>query len=95
MAVSFSALSTEANEQMASANNSMAWTMLISALLGLGIGIGVATFMGRSISAATSAVLRKAEAIASGDLTSEEIQVNSSDELGDLAAAMNKMQATL
>ena len=95
MAVSFSALSTEANEQMASANNSMAWTTLISALLGLGIGIGVATFMGRSISAATSAVLRKAEAIASGDLTSEEIQVNSSDELGDLAAAMNKMQSNL
>jgi hypothetical protein len=31
--------------------------MLISSLLGLGIGVGVAVYMGRSISAATSAVL--------------------------------------
>jgi methyl-accepting chemotaxis protein len=95
MADSFNALSAQSNEQLASANSSMGWTLLISTLLGLGIGIGVATYMGRSISTATSTVLRKAEAIASGDLTGEEVKVNSNDELGDLATAMNKMQGNL
>jgi methyl-accepting chemotaxis protein len=95
MADSFASLSSQTNGQLASANSSMNWTMLISALLGLGIGIGVASFMGRSISAATSAVLIKAEAIASGDLTGEEVKISSKDELGDLAIAMNKMQSNL
>jgi methyl-accepting chemotaxis protein len=95
MAASFTALSEKNKEEQASANTSMNWTMLISALLGLGIGISVATYMGRSISSATSAVLTKAEAIASGDLTGEEVKVNSNDELGALATAMNKMQASL
>jgi len=95
MADSFASLSKQANEQLAAANTSMTWTMLISALLGLGIGIGVATYMGRSISAGTSAVLSKAEAIARGDLTSEEVNIGSNDEIGDLAKAMNKMQANL
>ena len=64
MADSFAALSAQTNEDLASANASMSWTMLISALLGLGVGIGVAAYMGRGISASTSAVLSKAEAIA-------------------------------
>jgi methyl-accepting chemotaxis protein len=95
MADSFASLSAQTNEELASANTSINWTMLISALLGLGIGIGLATFMSRSISAATSAVLSKAEAIAAGDLTGEDVTVNSNDELGDLATAMNKMQSNL
>jgi methyl-accepting chemotaxis protein len=95
MSDSFVALSGQTNEQLASANTSMNWTMLTSILVGLGIGIAVATYMGRSISAATSAVLGKAEAIASGDLTSEELQVSSNDELGELAEAMNRMQSSL
>jgi methyl-accepting chemotaxis protein len=95
MGDSFAALSAQTNEQLAAANTSMTWTMLISALLGLGIGIGMATFMGRSISTSTSAVLSKAEAIASGDLTGEEVNITSNDEFGDLATAMNRMQGNL
>jgi len=95
MSDSFVALSAQTNDRLASANTSMNWTMLTSILVGLGIGIAVATYMGRSISAATSAVLGKAEAIASGDLTSEELQVSSNDELGELAEAMNRMQSSL
>jgi methyl-accepting chemotaxis protein len=95
MSDSFAKLSTQTNEGLASANTSMTWTMLISGLLGLGIGTGVAAYMGRSISAGTSAVLSKAEAIAAGDLTSEEVKITTNDELGDLANAMNKMQSSL
>ena len=73
----------------------MNWTVSIATLLGLGIGIAVATYMGRSISAGTSAALTKAVAIAAGDLTGEEVEVSSKDELGDLAVAMNKMQGNL
>src|SRR5216683_1488634 len=91
----FNLLSVMTNKELAAANTSMDWTMLISALLGLGIGIGAATFLGRRISAATSAVLSKAKAIAEGDLTSEEVNVSSNDELGDLTTAMNKMQGNL
>ena len=91
----FNSLSAQSLDQLASANTSMTWTLLISILLGLGIGAGVATFMGRSISAGTSAVLIKAKAIAGGDLTGEEVQIDSNDELGDLAIAMNKMQSSL
>jgi methyl-accepting chemotaxis protein len=92
---SFAALAVQTNEKLAAANTSMSWTMTISALLGIGIGVVVATYMGRSISASTSAVLNKAEAIAGGDLTGEDVSVHSNDEFGDLAAAMNKMQGNL
>jgi methyl-accepting chemotaxis protein len=95
MADSFASLTAQTNEQLASANISMNWTMLISIVLGLGIGIAVAVYMGRSISAGTSAVLSKAEAIAAGDLTGEEVKIDSNDEIGDLARAMNKMQGSL
>ena len=95
MADSFKTLLERAGEDVAAADTSMGWTMLISALLGLGIGIGMAFYTSRSISAGTSAVLSKAEAIAAGDLTSGEVQVHSNDELGDLATAMNKMQGNL
>jgi methyl-accepting chemotaxis protein len=69
--------------------------MLIAVLVGLAIGISVAIFLSRRIVGATSAVLDKAEAIAAGDLTGEQVLVNSDDELGDLATAMNKMQSSL
>jgi methyl-accepting chemotaxis protein len=95
MAGSFKSLLDQASVDVAAANTSMGWTMLISSLLGLGIGMGVATYMGRTISASTSEVLTKAEAIAAGDLTGEEVHKHSNDELGDLATAMNKMQRNL
>ncbi len=95
MAGSFKSLLDQASVDVAAANSSMGWTILISSLLGLGIGIGVATYMGRTISVCTSEVLTKAEAIAAGDLTGEEVKKHTNDELGNLAAAMNKMQHNL
>jgi methyl-accepting chemotaxis protein len=82
-------------EDMSAANSSLIWTLWGSALAALAFGGFVAIYLSRGISAATSAVLNKAEAIAAGDLTGEEVEVNSNDELADLATAMNKMQGSL
>jgi len=95
MAESNIGLLKQHKEELASANNTMRWILLIAVLLGLAVGSSVGVTLSRRISSATSEVLRKAEAIASGDLTSEEVAVNSDDEFGELAAAMNKMQANL
>jgi methyl-accepting chemotaxis protein len=80
---------------MNSANASMTWTLLISALVGLAIGSSVAIYIGRQMSFATTAVLTKAEAIAAGDLTLDDARLTTQDELGDLTKAINKMNYNL
>ncbi len=95
MADSFTTLLSQNSDDIAAANTSMSWTLLISVLLGLAIGASVATFLSRRIAASTTAVLSKAEAIAGGDLTGDDVQMTSKDEIGDLAIAMNKMQTNL
>jgi methyl-accepting chemotaxis protein len=82
-------------EEMSAANSSMIWTMWGTVLAALAFGSFVAIYLSRKVSMATSSILDKAEAIASGDLTGEEVKIDSNDELGDLAAAMNKMQGNL
>jgi methyl-accepting chemotaxis protein len=78
-----------------SANLSMMWTMGVTTIIGLAAGIFVAVFLSRRISAATNSVLVKAEAIAAGDLTREDVTLLSDDEIGDLTKAMNKMNSNL
>ncbi len=95
MADSFSTLLKQDTEEMNAQNRSMSWTLAISTFLSLGIGIFVAVFLSRSISATTLAVLTQAEAIAAGDLTRNDLAVRSHDELGDLTMAINKMAASL
>jgi methyl-accepting chemotaxis protein len=82
-------------EEMNAQNRSMDLTMAITTFLALGIGIFVAIFLSRSISGATQAVLVQAEAIANGDLTHEDLKIQSQDELGDLTLAINKMHGSL
>jgi methyl-accepting chemotaxis protein len=86
---------TEEQAKLDAANASMSWTMAITTLLALGVGIFVAIFVSRGISKGTASVLAQAEAIASGDLSQEEAKPTSQDELGDLAVAINKMQSKL
>ncbi len=82
-------------EEMNAQTRSMNVTMAITTFAALGIGIFVAIFLSRSIASATQAVLVQAEAIAAGDLTKDDLQVRSKDELGDLTAAINKMSGSL
>jgi len=59
------------------------------------VGVCMAIFLSSKISASSRAALAKAEAIAAGDLTSEELAVLSDDELGDITQAVNKVNVSL
>ena len=80
---------------VASENVALAWTMIVATLCALAIGIGLAIYSSRRISKATSLVLAKAQAIARGDLTYDDLKLLSHDELGDLSEAMNAMNISL
>ena len=82
-------------DKLDAANRSLVWSIGISTILALGVGIFVAAFLSRAISSGTNSILHQAEAIAAGDLSSDEIQIRSHDELGELGKAINAMQASL
>jgi methyl-accepting chemotaxis protein len=82
-------------EQMKAATRSMNLTMISTTLAAIAIGTFVAIFLSRGIASATQSVLAQAEAIAAGDLTRDDLQVRSQDELGDLTSAINKMSTNL
>jgi methyl-accepting chemotaxis protein len=95
LADSLSTVIKEGTEEMNAQTRSMSLTMAITTFAALGIGIFVAIFLSRSISGATQSVLVQAEAIAAGDLTRDDLKVQSKDELGDLTTAINKMSGSL
>jgi methyl-accepting chemotaxis protein len=95
MADSFAALLKQSGEDMNAENRSLNLTTAIVTLAALANGIFVAVFLSRKISGATQLVLRQAEAIAAGDLTRDDLEVHSQDELGDLTTAINKMSGSL
>jgi methyl-accepting chemotaxis protein len=82
-------------DEMLAANSSLVWTMWGTVLAAIAFGSFIAVYLSRRISKAASSALGQAEAIAGGDLTGEVVKVDSNDELGDLATAMNKMQGNL
>jgi methyl-accepting chemotaxis protein len=82
-------------DALLSANRSLLLILIIATCVAIGTGIFIAFFLSRGISGATASVLHQAEAIASGDLTGEDVIVTSQDELGDLTTAMNRMHASL
>ncbi|HSY92188.1 MAG TPA: methyl-accepting chemotaxis protein [Candidatus Binatus sp.] len=85
----------EETEQMKSATQSAGRMTALITFAALAIGIFIAVFLSRRISAATQSVLALAEAIAAGDLTRGDVEALSEDELGDLAHAINKVNDSL
>ena len=85
----------EETSNMEAQNRSMILTMLIATLAAIAIGTFVAISLSRNIAGATQSVLVQAEAIATGDLTRDDLKIRSQDELGDLTAAINKMSGSL
>jgi methyl-accepting chemotaxis protein len=92
---SFAKLVDDNKEELKAASSSLNITITVTTILALAVGIFVAVFLGRSITTATQSVLRQAEAIASGDLTRDDLTMSSRDELGDLTVAINKMSTSL
>jgi methyl-accepting chemotaxis protein len=80
---------------LAEANTALNWTMLLTTLAALAFGVYVALFLSRRISDSVSSILVQADAIAEGDLSRDDVKLTSADELGDLTAAVNKMQCKL
>jgi len=81
--------------KLVSEGRSLNILVFVATFIVLIIGFSVAMSTGRKISFAVEATLDRAKAIAQGDLTGAEIAIVSRDELGDLATAINEMQASL
>ena len=70
-------------------------TLWVATILGALLGGIASILLGRHIARSVDKVAHRANAIASGDLTGAELQLNPNDQVGDLAQAMNRMQASL
>src|SRR5271166_1525257 len=95
MAESFVALLKQNQEGLATESRSLTLTLILTTCAALGIGTSLAIFLNRNISCATHSLVVRAEAIAAGDLSHDDLKVQSQDELGDLTAAINQMRASL
>lgn len=83
------------SEALNKITESLNLTLWITTIMALGLGVAAATFLSRRVSTTTRSVLDKAEAIAAGDLTGEDLEITSDDELADLARAINKVNESL
>jgi len=72
-------------------------TMILLVVLGVGVGVAIAVgfFLAQSISKPVLKVVKVAQAIAKGDLSSEDVKIKSKDEVGQLGNALNEMSANL
>jgi methyl-accepting chemotaxis protein len=95
MVDSFATVARENGERLDSETQAMNLTLLGTSLAALAVGVFVAVFLSRGISATTRSILVQAEAIAAGNLTRDELDAKSDDELGDLTKAINQMQKGL
>jgi methyl-accepting chemotaxis protein len=88
-------MTQKVKNDLAATGETLIWMLSISTLSSLGIGIGVAVFLSRRISATTQSIVVQTQAIAGGDLTRAKLEIRSDDELGDLTTSVNEMQASL
>jgi methyl-accepting chemotaxis protein len=95
LAESLVTLLDENKEELHAKDRSLNLAMSTTSGTALCVGIFLAVYLSRYVSRATRSVLARAEAIAAGDLTGEELKIRSEDELGDLTREMNKMNASL
>jgi len=89
---------TAANEEvngLQAANQKVLNTLWFATLLGALVGGVLATVLARRIIHAIDLVARRADAIADGNLTGRELDLDSHDQVGGLATAMNRMQSSL
>ena len=81
--------------QLRQANRLTIFTLWIATLFGALVGGAVSLILGRRIASSVDQLARRADSIAAGDLTGHALQLDSNDQIGTLAEAMNGMQAAL
>ena len=77
------------------ANRSTLMTLWLATILGALIGGIISVLLGRHITGAVDLVAARADSIAAGNLTGSELQLDTHDQIGSLAQAMNRMQTSL
>ena len=77
------------------ANGAVLITLWTATIFGALIGGILSFFLARRITRCIGLVADRADAIASGDLTGDELDIHSSDQIGSLARAMQQMQSGL
>lgn len=87
-------LSAERTELENNREQAMA-TLITASLLAVVIGAGVAIVLSRGISSTVRELLDGVKTVARGDLTQQELRINSRDEIGELVSGFNSMVAAL
>ena len=77
------------------ANQMSVLTLWITTLLGAILGGFIQTILVRRVTRAIGLLVERADSIAAGDLTGDELVLQNNDQVGMLAAAMNAMQTAL
>jgi methyl-accepting chemotaxis protein len=81
--------------ELQQSNRAVLITLWTATGLGAILGGLLSFLLGRRITRGIDLVADRADAIASGDLTGAELDINSSDQIGSLAHAMQQMQSSL
>jgi methyl-accepting chemotaxis protein len=85
----------EDENQLQRANHATLLTLWLATIIGAIAGGLLSFLMARRITRAVGLVSERADAIASGDLTGETLDLHSQDQIGTLALAMQQMQSNL
>ncbi len=88
-------LAEKEKQALAKQFNTMEITMLVITLASLALGLFVALFISRMITVPLANVVKRAKAIAAGDLSGDILVVKGKDELADLTHAVNDMSCNL
>ena len=81
--------------ELKQADSNMLFTLGFATLFGMLASLSISFSVGRRISRSIRLVSDRANAIATGDLTGAPLNINSHDEIGKLAVAMEQMQSKL
>ncbi len=88
-------LAEDESEQLREGDRRALGTLWSATAVAALAGVLIAFLVGRSLSRALASVLERLNAIAGGDLTQPELQLDRRDQLGDLGQVTNRVQARL
>jgi methyl-accepting chemotaxis protein len=88
-------LANQEQAELRHANHNTIFVLWFGTILASLIGAGISIYLARMISQALNMVMHRADAIAAGDLSGEPLVLNTSDQTGSLANAIQQMQTNL